>query len=213
MHNIPWVYGARTRTSLPPLMHPNEMLDGAFVSTRNLEACSRDATYFYQNPSIISELYRRHGVDLNFVGMVLLGYGSDMDAKRLACEHAYKILRILDVQAVCASSSTSGNPWVEFMLFCQRCEQGGIKTVLAMPEEVGAPDDHGFSHFVPEAVAIVSTGRGTHRIELPPVSTVIGGDELYQVSDPPAGPASVPYTYIFGASSNIGQSWLTAREY
>ena len=213
IHRIPGIYGARLQSTLPTLMHPNELLDGAFVSGRHREGCSRDATYFYQNPSIVSELYRRHGVDLDFVGVVLFTGGPDMDTKRLATEHAYKLLKMLDVQAVCATSYTSGNPWVEFMMLCQRCERGGIKTVLVMPEEVGAPDDHGFSHYVPEATAIVSTGRGTHRIEIPRMSTVIGGNELYQVSDPPAGPASVPYTYIFGASSNIGQSWLTAREY
>jgi glycine reductase len=220
LHDIPWIYGAQASPihgdsygSLPTLMHPNEVLDGALVSNRDYEGCSRDATYFYQNPSILSELYRRHGVDLDFVGVVLFTGGPDMDAKRLACEYAYKLLRMLDVQAVCASSSTSGNPWVEFMMLCQRCERSGIKTILAMPEEVGAPEDHGFSHYVPEAVAIVSTGRASQEIELPRVSTVIGGSELHEVSDTPVGPVSVPYTSIFGASTNIGQSWLTAREY
>jgi glycine reductase len=103
LHDIPWIYGAQLASphddayrSLPTLMHPNEVLDGALVSNRDYEGCSRDATYFYQNPSILSELYRRHGVDLDFVGVVLFTGGPDMDAKRLACEYAYKLLRMLE---------------------------------------------------------------------------------------------------------------------
>ena len=103
LHEIPWIYGAQASPihgdsygSLPTLMHPNEVLDGALVSIRDYEGCSRDATYFYQNPSILSELYRRHGVDLDFVGVVLFTSGPDMDAKQLACEYAYKLLRMLD---------------------------------------------------------------------------------------------------------------------
>ena len=57
-------------------------MDGALVlSTRFVEPAIRDCTYFHQNNSIVRELYRRHGKDLNFVGMIFfLGVRGDHGA-------------------------------------------------------------------------------------------------------------------------------------
>jgi glycine reductase len=120
---------------------------------------------------------------------------------------------MLGVNGVCASSSGGGNPIVEFMLFCQKCEQAGIRTVQADPESIGAPNDPGFVFFVPEAKAIVSTGRLTQEIELPPMNKVIGGDKFFDSPLSPSDGIKVPCRYIFGCTSNIGPSRLSGREY
>ncbi|MGH7403638.1 MAG: glycine/sarcosine/betaine reductase component B subunit, partial [Candidatus Rokuibacteriota bacterium] len=63
-------YG-RSVQSVPALVHPNEILDGALVSADYWIGCHRSPTYLYQNEPIIRALYRRHGVDLDFAGILL----------------------------------------------------------------------------------------------------------------------------------------------
>jgi len=50
---------------LPTVVHPNEILDGALIFA--LAAL----TFHAQNNPVIEELYRRHGHDLWFAGVVL----------------------------------------------------------------------------------------------------------------------------------------------
>ena len=78
------LYGSNTEGMVPVTLHPNEWLDGAVV-------CSywvmRVETYFYQNHSIIQELYRRHQAgEINFVGTVATVAASlEADRNRTAC--------------------------------------------------------------------------------------------------------------------------------
>lgn len=210
----PLIYGERFDKLLPTLLHPNEVMDGALVGFRKGEASSREVTYFYQNPSIITSLYARDGKDLALVGVVLFPtMTSDMDAKERVAEYTVKLLQMLNVNGVCASSGSGGNPWIEFMLCCQKCERAGIKTVLVLPESVGAPDDSGFVHYVPEAVSIVSSGRTTQHITLPPVARVIGGDRFFTLDADPTAELDIPLQYLLGCTTNLGQGRLAGKEY
>ena len=120
---------------------------------------------------------------------------------------------MLRIDGVCASSGSGGNPWIEFMLFCQKCERAGIKTVLALPESVGDPDDSGFVHYVPEAVAIVSSGRTTQSIALPSMDRVIGGSRFFDLDANPAGELHIPLQYLLGCTTNVGHGRLAGKEY
>ena len=62
-----FMYGKNLGDSLPTLIHPNEMLDGAVVGA-NYKTQQKAPTYLHSNKPLIYELYRRHGVDLNFAG-------------------------------------------------------------------------------------------------------------------------------------------------
>ncbi|MCL0043922.1 glycine/sarcosine/betaine reductase component B subunit [Dehalococcoidia bacterium] len=208
------IYGEVFANFLPTLFHPNEVMDGAFTSQRKAEGSTRDLTYYYQNPSVIESLYHRHGKDIDFVGVVLLPMvTSDMDAKDRAAEHAAKIMRMLGVNGVCATSGSGGNPMVEFMLSCQKLERSGIKTVLAMPESIGGPTDPGFVHFVPEAKAITSAGRTTQSIALPAMDRVIGGTKLFDLDDDPAEELNIPFRYLLGCTTNLGYGRLAGKDY
>jgi glycine reductase len=59
-------YGSNVRGFMPTIVHPNEILDGAFISSHYA------LTYFIQHHPIILELYRRHQHDLWFAGVVLV---------------------------------------------------------------------------------------------------------------------------------------------
>ncbi|MEE8304837.1 MAG: glycine/sarcosine/betaine reductase component B subunit, partial [Candidatus Tectomicrobia bacterium] len=138
---------------------------------------------------------------------------SDMDAKERVAEYTAKLMRMLRIDGVCASSGGGGNPWIEFMLCCQKCERAGIKTVLVLPESVGAPEDSGFVHYVPEAVSIVSSGRTTQPIALPAMDRVIGGDRFFNLDTSPAGELNIPLQYLLGCTTNLGHGRLAGKEH
>ena len=66
---------------LPTIIHPNEILDGAFVNLQSWPACHRDVTYLFQNHAVVEELYRRHGSDLDFCGVIIYTRGGTRRAR------------------------------------------------------------------------------------------------------------------------------------
>jgi len=64
----PVFYGRNAGGIVPTIIHPNEVLDGAITSA--LPALNVQ-TYHIQNHPIIRELYRRHGKDLCFTGVII----------------------------------------------------------------------------------------------------------------------------------------------
>jgi glycine reductase len=58
-------YGSNIQGFMPTIVHPNEILDGALMFSYSA------FTWFAQNHPVILELYRRHGKDLWFAGVVL----------------------------------------------------------------------------------------------------------------------------------------------
>jgi len=209
------VYGAELEGTLPTLIHPNEILDGAVVNIRsNLHASNRVSTFAHQHHGIIAELYERHGRDLDFRGVIIYPAASDdINEKEILAEYAVKLARMLGADAACASYAGGGHPAVEFMLICQKCERVGMKTVLVMPEIYGTPDDPGFVYFVPEAERIVSTGRTTQAVDLPRMDRVIGGDAFFDLGTPPADEQRMLYRYLLGCGASAGGGRLTARQY
>ncbi|MBI4494559.1 MAG: hypothetical protein HY690_17405 [Chloroflexi bacterium] len=210
------IYGENTDGILPSLIHPNEILDGALVNAvSNHHASTRSCTYLNQNHALIRELYAHHGTGLNFVGVIAYPGAviNEIDQKNMLAEYAVKLARMLRAQGACSSFYGGGHPCVEFMLICQKCEQAGITTVQVMPESYGTPDDPGFVHFVPEAVAIVSAGRATQRVDLPAPSKVIGGREFFDLPGVPTDSVSVPYRYVYGCCHSSGYGRLAARQY
>ena len=92
------------------------------------------------------------------------------------------------------------------------CDPPLWMTVLALPESVGAPDDPGFVHYVPEAVSIVSSGRTTQTIALPSMDRVIGGSRFFDLDVSPAGALTIPLRYLLGCTTNVGHSRLAGKE-
>ena len=209
------LYGGSMESILPSLMSPTEILDGALLNIRtNSYASVRQSTYFNQNHAVVDELCARHGRDLSFVGVIIYpGAADDIAKKELMAEWAVKQARLVGADGACSSYAGGGHPCVEYMLICQKCEQAGIPTVQVMPETYGTPADPGFVYFVPEAVSIVSTGRSTHRLELPAMPRVIGGREFFDLPDAPGDRMTISYRYLLGSCTPTGHGRLTARAY
>lgn len=204
-------YGLSLSSLLPPLLDPAELHDGALVSANGHFACQRNPTYLHQNNPVVRELYRLHGRELSFVGVILAPSHRliSSEKERLADETA-KIARLLRADGAVITQESGGHGAVDLMLVCQKVEQAGIRTVVAMNElaDADAPD-LATPDIVPEATAIVSTGNREELVSLPAVARVLGGDRLWDGSDA-AGSLRLPLRHVLCSTNQLGYNRIRA---
>jgi glycine reductase complex component B subunit alpha and beta len=214
-------YG-RSVQSLPALVHPNEVLDGALVSADYWIGCHRSPTYLYQNEPVIRGLYRRHGVDLNLVGILLCRcLITSQEEKWRQASQAAKVCRMLGIQGAVITMSNGGHAYVDQMLLCQELEQAGVATVLGVDEYADADGcDFPLVTHVPEANAIVSVGNQEEIVEWPAMERVLGGDSFlagnsYEKGfrERPGDPFAAALRQIYCATTQLGWSTLRGRAY
>ena len=214
-------YG-RSVQPIPALAHPNEILDGALVSADYWIGGHRCPTYLYQNEPVIRALYRRHGTELNFAGVLLCRcLIPSQDEKWRQANQAAKVCRMLGIQGAVITMSNGGHAYVDQMLLCQQLEQAGVATVLGVDEYSDADGaDFPLVTHVPEATAIVSVGNQEEIIEWPAVERVLGGTgylagNTYEkgFQRRPAEPLTVALRQIYCATSQLGWSTLRGRAY
>ena len=151
------IYGLSRQTP-PWVMHPNELLDGA-ISVRT--------SWILVNNPIVREMYRQHGKELNFAGVVAIRTRwSSQDEKDITSLQAAKTALMLGASGAVISYDSGGNDFMEVIRTVQACENSGIKTVFMTGEE--SPDTGGppLLEPLPEARAIVSMGTGSAAISL-----------------------------------------------
>jgi glycine reductase len=195
-----FLYGKHTQGLEPTFLHPNEMLDGALVNG-NYRQPGRAITYAHTANYVVHELYRRHGVDLNFLGVVIgRGWQETQFLKERQGWMMARVARLLGAQVAIVTADiggTGGNNTIDFMQTIQACEHMGIRTVAIM-QEAGNPDgsDPTVVDHVPEADALVSVGGiGWHPPVAPAVERVLGGSTVRpSIAEAPqdaAGPLEV----------------------
>jgi glycine reductase len=168
------IYGL-TRLTPPWLLHPNELLDSA-ISGRH--------SWVLANNPIVLDLYRRHGVDLDFAGVIAIRTRWSAQAEKdLTSLQAAKVARQIGARGAIVTYDAGGNDFMEVIRTVQACEQIGVKTVFVTFEEDPRTEGPALLEPLPEADAIVSTGIGAiarngGSVELPPVERVIGAQEL-----------------------------------
>jgi glycine reductase len=174
-------YGKHTQGLEPTILHPNEMLDGALVNG-NYRQPGRTITYSHNQNYMVRELYERHGVDVNFLGVVIgRGWQESQFFKERQGWMMARVARVLGAQVAILTADvggTGGNNTIDFMQTIKACEQMGIRTVAIM-QESGNPDgsEPSVVDHVPEADALVSVGGiGWHTPVAPAVEKVIGGN-------------------------------------
>ena len=74
-----YIYGMNAQGSLPVLLSPTELMDGAVVSGNCAAPCHKNTTYHQQNNPIVEDLLAEHGKT-----SLLLGGDSDASAYRSA---------------------------------------------------------------------------------------------------------------------------------
>ena len=198
----------------PTLLHPNELMDGAVFRLSNYLASTRTTIYDQQNHPLVEDLYQHHGIDLNFLGVLLIPAGDEkLSEKELSAGYATKLLRMLHADGVVISWMGGGHLAIDPILLIRNCERAGISASLLSPEMARTPDDTGFVYFAPEAEAIVSTGNFEEQVVLPRVDRVIGGKALLMSGDDPQGELTVRIGQILGATHTLGKGKLSGIAY
>jgi glycine reductase len=211
--NEPVFYGSNIQGFMPTIVHPNEILDGALMFSYSA------FTWFAQNHPVILELYRRHGKDLWFAGVVLtLAPAVVAEKERNALLNARLAKEVLNADGIIATKIGGGAVDTDLMMTYTRAEELGMKAALIIMERY---PDTGIT-FVPENVnALVTPGLTRDAITLPPVDRVIGAETIYLDNENPdntntdveAVPANQEITVwmgdLAGAISQTGASKLT----
>jgi glycine reductase len=159
-------YGSNIQGFMPTVVQPNEILDGALVFSYSA------LTYFAQNHPVILELYRRHGRDLWFAGVVATVAPMTMREKERNTALAVRLAReVLAADGIVATKIGGGAVDTDLMMIYQRAEAAGMKAALIIMERY---PDTGITFVPPGVDALVTPGLTRDPITLPPVERVIG---------------------------------------
>jgi len=167
----PLLYGDNARHLLPVILHPNEMLDGAVLQGYNARG-----TFVLQNHPVILELYRRHGGDLNFGGVIaVVAHQTADERERCAMMAANLVKHVLCADGAVFTKTGGGAPHVDMAEMAHRCEQMGVRTSLVAWETSGTGEGEQGSALFNHADldAVVNVGSNGYRFSLPAVERVI----------------------------------------
>ena len=216
-----FLYGMPMVGMVPTLLHPNEMLDGAIVSG-NYRSPMKVPTRMHCNNPVVQALYKRHGVDLIFAGVILCrGHFDDHGSKERNASYVAKLAGLLRADGVVQTLEGTGNTFIDFMMTVQACERMGISSVPVVHEHGGpAGTDWPLVDYVPEARSIVSTGGVDRRVSVPAMDRVIGGDTITFTTQEDWGDAmdaggalTVSAHELYAAYWQMGISGFTARDF
>lgn len=209
-----YVYGHEISGSLPTILHPNELLDGAVVGA-NYKTGSKTPTFRHcRHPSLVN-LYERNGKELNFGGVIIArGHHENEFLKERSGQFVAKLAKMLGADGALCTYEATGNTHVDFMLIVQALEREGIPTGIVV-HEYGGPEgkDVPLLDFVPEAVAIATSGGIDRRLNLPPVDRVIGGTHLAHRGEPAQGELDLPLQELYAVTAEMNVRGITAKEY
>ncbi|MEY8410781.1 glycine/sarcosine/betaine reductase component B subunit [Lachnospiraceae bacterium 62-26] len=173
------LYGLPIDDMVPTVLHPNEMLDGCVVSGNYVWPAFKVPTYLHVNHPVLLELYRRHGKDINFKGVLFCRSHNPSNWHKQRCaSHNVKLAQMLGAQGLVMVWEGGGNACVDGMLTIQTAERHGIKASTITFEFGGKDGTEGLLLVddVPEADAICSGGSIERPITLSKVDRAVGGD-------------------------------------
>jgi glycine reductase complex component B subunit alpha and beta len=120
------IYGTMISHKLPTIMHPNEILDGAIMGWDAMKAID---SYCNLNNGMIKELYKHHGKDLNFVGVIVAPANTDADSRtRCAVCAANLAKNVLHADGCLLSKILGGMPHADISTTAVLMEKMGVKT-------------------------------------------------------------------------------------
>jgi glycine reductase len=208
-----FLYGHELHRMTPTLVHPNELLDGALVNSAF--SPQRIPTYVHASNRVVGELFRRHGRDVNFLGVVLTdsSWISDAEKSRNAWYTA-RLARALGAEGAVLTQEAGGNMMMDQMLMCRYAEQLGIKTVVVTFEMGGVNgDDLPLLYTVPEANAMVSAGNREEIVRLPAMERVLGARTILFTDVDASGEVEMPLRDIASSNDQTGAWTVRAVAY
>ena len=170
-----YYYGVDAKQILPTFMYPTEIMDGAIVSGNCVAPCDKVTTFHHFNNPVIEDLYKRHGKDLNFMGVILTNENVFLADKERCSDMTAKLAEFLGLDGVIITEEGYGNPDTDLMMNCKKVTNHGVDVVLITDEFPGKDGkSQSLADAVVEADALVSCGQGNAMLHFPPMERIIG---------------------------------------
>lgn len=218
-----FLYGKAIDNLVPTYLNPNEMLDGAVVSGNYVWPAFKVPTWLHVNHPVVLDLYRRHGKELNFRGVIFARSHNPTTRLKLRCaDFAVKLAKMLEADGLVMAWEGGGNAAVDGMLTIQQAERVGIHCSTLTFEFGGADGTEGvlLVDDVPEADAVVSGGSIEKHYTLPKLDRAVGGKTMRLNKEsggyfPPANDAIefTTSTQFYLGGNQCGASTLSIAEY
>jgi len=216
-----YYYGVDAKEMVPTFMYPTEIMDGAITSGNCVAPCDKVTTFHHLNNPVIEDLYKRHGKDLNFIGVILTNENVFLADKERSSDMVGKFVEFLGLDGVIITEEGYGNPDTDLMMNCKKATGAGAKVVLITDEFPGRDGkSQSLADAVPEADALASCGNGNVIVEFPPMDKVIGTLDYvetmiggYEGSLRPDGSIEAEIQIIIASTIANGYNKLTARTY
>lgn len=208
-----FVYGQSFGLSLPTLMDPNELEDGAVTSGQYGHPALKNPTFLYQNHPVVAALRDRDGRDLRFAGLVVCPEPVEQGRKELISEHAARLCAAAGLDAAVVTKEGGGNADADMALKMDALEALGIPAVGLFAEMAGADGTGPPVVVAPtRATAMASTGNYDQVVSLPAVGRAVGGHRVDLVDRPATAPLELPTAALYCALSPLGWGRLTCQE-
>jgi len=220
MHDT-YVYGADAKHIIPTILYPTEVMDGAILSGNCVSACDKNTTYHHLNNPVIKHLYKQHGKEINFMGVVITNETVFLQDKERSSDFVAKLTEYLGLDGVIITQEGFGNPDTDLIMNCTKVEDKGIDTVIVTDEYAGRDgSSQSLADADVKANAVVTGGNANELIELPPMKKVIGMldyvDKIaggFEGSLREDGSILAEIQVITGATNELGFNKLTARTF
>lgn len=214
-------YGVDAKVMVPTFMYPTEIMDGAIISGNCVAPCDKVTTFHHLNNPVIEDLYKRHGVDLNFIGVILTNENVFLADKERSSDMVAKLCEFLGLDGVLITEEGYGNPDTDLMMNCKKVSQRGVKVVLITDEFPGRDGkSQSLADAVDEGDALVSCGNGNVIINFPPMDKIIGTLDFietmiggYEGSLKPDGSIEAELQIVIASTIANGYNKLAARGY
>lgn len=220
MHDT-YVYGADAKYLIPTMLYPTEVMDGAILSGNCVSACDKNTTYHHLNNPVIKNLYKQHGKEINFMGVIITNETVFLQDKERSSDTVAKLTEYLGLDGVIITQEGFGNPDTDLIMNCKKVEAKGIDTVILTDEYAGRDGaSQSLADADKAADAVVTAGNANELIELPPMKKIIGMldyvDNIaggFDGSLREDGSILAEIQVITGATNELGFNKLTARTY
>lgn len=216
-----YVYGVDAKKIVPTIISPTEIMDGAIISGNCVASCDKNTTFHHLNNPVIEDLYKKHGKEINFMGVIITNENVYLADKERSSDWTANLAKFMGLDGAIITEEGYGNPDTDLMMNCKKLEDKGIKTVLITDEFPGRDGkSQSVADATAEANAVVSCGQGNFVIKLPPMDKVIGTLEDvetmiggYEGSLKPDGSIEAEIQIIIAATCELGYNKLTATMY
>ncbi|MBA3421432.1 MAG: beta-aspartyl-peptidase [Thermoleophilaceae bacterium] len=206
-----FVYGSSMAGSLPTLIDPNELEDGAVVSGQYGHPGLKNPTYIHQNHPVAAAL--RASEEAVLGGVIICPEPVDQAQKELVSALAARLCKTCGFDAAIVTKEGGGNADADVALKLDALEEIGIPAVGLFAEMAGAEGTAPPLVAPPsKATAMVSTGNYDEELELGEVERALGGERI-DLRDADAREAlELPHAAIYCALSPLGWGRLTCED-